>query len=299
MVEVSDVTLIIVSYNSAKTLQDSIESCIATVKDSYPNRGKVVVYDNASIDTSPQIIDEYGVQYPDLFIGVKGKQNLGFGRANNEAVKLAPSKMYVLVNPDVTFQPETVAKLAVTLGSSNDIAIVCPKLLFGDGSVQPSVRRFPTFTYFLLRYLFGARFQRAVYWFDYHYEMARPIQNPMEVDWAIGAFLLISGKYVERHGLFDEQFFLYFEDVSLCADVWRNRYRVVFQPNVCATHLYKRASTSSKFNYLRIVHFISALKYFAKVNSHRKRWKIVALLFTLNGKTGLSRRLATSGASEG
>ncbi|MEL6166518.1 MAG: glycosyltransferase [Cyanobacteria bacterium J06628_3] len=258
----SDIAFVIVSYNSAKTLRGAIESCIKAVEDFYPQRGTVIVYDNASNDKCPEILDDFARRYPNIFIGKKGEKNLGFGVANNRAIAEEPSKVYVLVNPDVTFKPKIITCLEATLNSEPDIAIVCPKLLYLDKSVQPSIRRFPTFNFLLCKYLLGEKLQNMLCPFDYYYAKIPTPRKIIEINWAIGAFMMISGKYVERYGLFDERFFLYFEDVSLCVDAWQNGYRVLFQPEVSALHLYQRSSTCSKFNYLTVIHLISAMIFF-------------------------------------
>jgi GT2 family glycosyltransferase len=280
----SDIAFVIVSYNSAHTLRSAIESCIQAVEEIYPGRGTVIVYDNASIDNCPQILDDFAQRYPQIFIGKKGERNLGFGIANNRAVAAFPSKIYVLVNPDVTFKPKIISRLQATLNSAPDIAIVCPKLLYLDKSVQPSIRRFPTFSFLLLKYLLGEKLQNILYPFDYYYACKPAPRKIVEINWAIGAFMMVSGKYIERHGLFDERFFLYFEDVSLCVDAWQNGYRVLFQPSVSALHLYQRCSTRSKFNYLTLVHMISALKFFAKYKRYQKSWQLIALVLEFNSK---------------
>ncbi|MEL6458373.1 MAG: glycosyltransferase, partial [Cyanobacteria bacterium J06621_15] len=250
----------------------------------YPKTGIVVVYDNASKDKCGLILDDFARRYPNIFIGKKGEKNLGFGVANNRAIAEEPSKVYVLVNPDVTFKPKIITCLEATLNSEPDIAIVCPKLLYLDKSVQPSIRRFPTFNFLLCKYLLGEKLQNMLCPFDYYYAKIPTPRKIIEINWAIGAFMMISGKYVERYGLFDERFFLYFEDVSLCVDAWQNGYRVLFQPEVSALHLYQRSSTCSKFNYLTVIHLISALKFFAKYRPYRKSWQLINLIFTMNSK---------------
>lgn len=279
-----DITFTIVSYNSAKSLRGAIESCITAIEICYPNKGKVVVYDNASTDSCPEILDDFTSRYPQMFIGIKGKENLGFAKANNQAIAAVQSKTYVLINPDVTFKPHTITKLHSTLNSAQDIAIVCPKLLYLDQTIQPSVRKFPTFTYLFLKILLGEKLQSRLYPFNYYYGDRQTSQQVMEVDWAIGAFIMISGDYVAKYGLFDERFFLYFEDVSLCRDAWKNSYKVLFQSDVSALHIYHRSSTCAGLNRLTLIHVISALKFFSKYGIHQKRWQFVNWLLGINSK---------------
>ncbi len=280
----SDIAFVIVSYNSARTLRGAIESCIQAVEVNYAGRGKVIVYDNASSDKCPQILDDFSRRYPQIFIGKKGERNLGFGVANNRAVATLQSKVYVLVNPDVTFKPSVISDLEATLNSEPDIAIVCPKLLYLDKSVQPSIRRFPRFNFLLCKYLLGEKLQNLLFPFDYYYACMPPPKKVVEINWAIGAFMMISGKYVERYGLFDERFFLYFEDVSLCVDAWQNGYRVLFQPSVYALHLYQRSSTRSKLNRLTLIHMISGLKFFAKYKPYCKSWQLIIVMLEAQSK---------------
>lgn len=285
-----EITFAIVSHNSDKTLRGAIESCLTTIRERYPNTGKVVVYDNASVDSCPAILDEFACRYPDHFIGVKDRENLGFACANNRAIAISPSHTYVLVNPDVTFKPDAIVKLLSVFKSDQKVAVVCPKLLYLDQTQQKSFRRFPTFKYFLIRQLFGYKFQNWLYPFDYYYEDMSPPAETVEIHWGIGAFMAISGEYVERYGLFDERFFLYFEDVSLCVDAWQNGYRVLFHPQACALHLYQQASTRSRFNYLTFIHIISALKFFAKYRPYQKRWKIIVWLLRLQQQPSRNRQ---------
>ena len=280
-----DITFAIVSYNSDKSLRGAIESCISAIETYYPSKGKIVVYDNASSDSCPEILDDFTSRYPEVFIGIKGKENIGFARGNNQAIALVASKVYVLVNPDVTFKPQTITRLQSTLNSARDIAIVCPKLLYLDRTVQPSVRRFPSFSYLFMKMLLGEKLQNRLYPFNYYYEESLTSKQTMEVDWGIGAFMMICGDYVAKYGLFDERFFLYFEDVSLCRDVWNNSYRVMFQPDVSALHIYHRFSTQNRFNRLTLIHIISALKFFAKYGSEQKHWKFVMWLLQINSKS--------------
>lgn len=259
-----NITFIIVSHNSSKTLEHSIKSCIKAINADYRDDGCLIVYDNASTDKCVNIIDEYAQKYPDIFIGVKSTENIGFGRANNRAIEITRSKVYALINPDVVFEPSVIKQLFSTLTSSTKAAIVCPKLYYPDNLIQPSVRKFPTLSYFIIRSLFGESIQRKLSKFRYYYENLDEVDELLEVEWAIGAFMLISGEYVSKFGLFDEQYFLYFEDVTLCFNAWQNGFRVLLEPKATATHFYQRTSTRSCFNYPRLQHVMSALKFFMK-----------------------------------
>ena len=266
---VSELTFMIVSHNSAGTLERAIESCLTAIHTCFPKTGKVVVLDNASSDCSPKIIDSYAERHSEFFVGVKGTTNIGFARANNRIAEWFPSKTYALVNPDVVFAPETIRRLYTTLHAEEDVAVVCPKLLYPDQTVQPSVRQFPTLAYFLLRDLFGQKIQERLYPFQYHYADLQTLEKPFEVDWGIGAFMLVSGAYAARHGLFDERYFLYFEDVNLCCEAWENGFRVLLDPQAVATHNYRRASTRGGLNHLRLLHMLSAFKFFLR---HGELW---------------------------
>lgn len=123
-------------------------------------------------------------------------------------------------------------------------------------------------------------------------------EKVVEINWAIKAFMAVSGEYVARYNLFYERFFLYFEDVSLCVDAWQNGYRVLFEPQATALHLYQRESTNSKLNYLTLLHMISALKFFAKYRPYKKRWQIVIWLLKLNSKLQSALRLQTSAIAQ-
>ncbi len=236
------VSVCIVTHNSA-TIDHCLTSVHAATK-KIPT--EIFVVDNTSLPEYRQQLQTFK-----HVILIQNTRNIGFGRANNQAIKQAKGKFILILNPDVVLQTNTIQELITHLIRNPSVVIAAPQLLNDDGSIQQSCRRFPTPLISLARRLPP---HRLLVPHVKRYEIQDLThQTPTKVDWASGACLLLRGKQY-----FDPRYFLYFEDVDLC----RTAQEVHYVPSAKATHLGSYASrTLSK---ALIHHTASMLKYYWK-----------------------------------
>lgn len=217
----------IVTYNSAADIDD----CLSALADE-----DVVVVDNASSDATPTIAQRRGRRTR----VIRNSTNRGFAAAANQGMRAAEDADVVLVNPDVFLSPGALDDLADT-ALRTGAGLVAPRLTYPDGTSQESARAFPT-----LCHLVGRRTALRHTALGRHWHL-RGLQSlsatgVCNIDWVIGAVMYIPRTSVEATGGFDESFFLYGEDVDLCARLWRAGLPVVLDTRVSAIHRYGRAS---------------------------------------------------------
>jgi hypothetical protein len=261
----TDLSISIVNYNSRADLIGCLES-IKAQGQSPAGTVPICVIDNASTESIRDLEEKY--KWVDF---VYNKTNIGFGAANNIALKKASTKYFLICNPDIRFKDGTIESLTGYMDAHEDIAISGPKLVNEDGTLQYSCRRFPTLATFLARGLFPGK--KPKFMRDYMM-MDADHSKPMDVDWVLGSFMLARRDALAKLGGFDESHFMYYEDIDLCYRVKRAGLRVVYAPQAEAVHTYKRESAQGLFNRLKFHHAINAMKFFARYIGERK-WRTV------------------------
>jgi GT2 family glycosyltransferase/lipopolysaccharide/colanic/teichoic acid biosynthesis glycosyltransferase len=254
-----DVSIIIVSYNS----YDVLKSCLDSIsKQEFAGETEVIVVDNASADGTPDMVRE---QYPWVKL-IAGNQNLGYSKGVNVGIRHAGGRFFYILNPDTLVKQDTVHKLYDFMERTPDAGIAGPKLVFHDGNIQYSCRRFYTFKVLLLRrtplgkIFKNAKAVREHVMLDFDHATTR------EVDWLLGAAMFVRREAVEAVGLMDERFFLYFEDVDWCYRMKEHGLRVYYHPESVVVHGYARESAQSVMNRSFVSHLVSLFRYYEKWN---------------------------------
>ncbi len=221
------VSVVVVSYNTRLMTLDCLRALYA---DLGGTAAEVFLVDNGSADGSPAAV---AAAFPAATVIDMGR-NAGFGAANNAAFGRAAGTFLLLLNSDAFLHAGAVGAMLACMGRHPRAAAVGPRLVNGDGSLQPSCFRFPTPGQAWRENLFLTRLVRpASPLGDYQ---RWPHDAEREVDWAVGACLLVRRSAYERVGGFDERFFLYAEETD-----WQRRMRdaggtVVFTPAAVVTH---------------------------------------------------------------
>ena len=221
------VTAIVVNYNTRELLSPCILALRAAA------RGfalQIVIVDNASRDGSQEALRRDFADCELLFNEV----NIGFGRANNQALPLARGRYLLLVNTDAFLAPGALEATVGYLEAEAACGIVGVRLVGRDGELQPSCRYFPTpWNEFLSRTGLARWFAstRLVDDMGWDHDAIR------ECDWVPGCFYLVRRSVVEAVGLFDPRFFLYYEEVDHCRAVKAAGWRVVYHPGTTVVHL--------------------------------------------------------------
>jgi GT2 family glycosyltransferase len=222
-------SIIIVSYNSGPFL----EKCLnAIFREEHGFSVKVILVDNHSRDGS---IERIETEFPELTC-VRNNQNLGFAKACNQGLELANGEYVLFLNPDAFIKSDTLARCVTFMDVNTDVGMMGCRLLNMDGTFQPSCSDFPYIHKLFLDHLLRNRiFPHALrhrlllkYW---THDQIR------EVDWILGAFMLSRlGLLKELRG-FDEDFFLYGEDMELCYRIKQNRWKIAFFPDAMVMHM--------------------------------------------------------------
>jgi len=190
------------------------------------------------------------------------------GKGNNLGISRSSGEQILISNPDIVFTPDAIKKLYQYLQANPEVGLVGPQLLNPDGSLQYSCVRFPKFyTPLLRRTAVGQLFPGRV---D-HYLMKHADHDKIQiVDWILGACFMVRRSEIKNNLLFDERYFMYFEDVDLCRQIRARGQKVVYFPEAQVTHNHLRQSArwpwyKSLFkDKIAREHLKSAFRYFRK-----------------------------------
>ena len=230
-----DLSVVVVS----RDVRDLLGACLESLQQGCDGLVmETLVVDAASSDGSAAMVRQ---RFPAVRL-LASRENLGFTRGNNWAIRLARGRYVALLNPDTAVQPGALRTLVAFLDGHPDVGVAAPKLLFPDGSVQSSRRRFPrpatgfVESTVLERWLGRSRLVREYRLDD------RPADESHDVDWVVGAAMVVRREAFAQAGLFDERFFMYSEEVDLCRRIRAAGWRVVYRPDAAVVHHEGRSS---------------------------------------------------------
>lgn len=227
--------------------------------------------DNAAGEGTGDMVRE---KYPWVRV-IDAPRNVGFGAGNNLALKRARGEYVMLLNPDVVvFEGET-EKLVRFMDDHPDVAFAGPGLHNPDGSRQDSCYRFPSPLIPIYRRSVLGKTpwgRRAVE--QYLMRGALAFDKPSEVDALMGSAIIMRRKALDNIGLFDENFFMYMEEVDICRRAWKQGWRVAYVPHAKFVHYHHRESRIN-WPWQAITHkparahIASALYYFWKYRNDK------------------------------
>jgi O-antigen biosynthesis protein len=255
-----DISVIIVNYNVKEFLRGALKSVFHAL-DSGKLSGEVFVVDNNSEDDSVKMVLE---EFPDVILHAL-PENIGFGRANNIALREAKGDYLLILNPDTILAEDTLRKMVDFMRARPDVGMSGCKLLNGDGSFQLSCRRgFPT-PWASFTKLFGLSklFPNSKLFAQYNLTYL-PVNETYEVDALGGAFMLLSREGFTRTQGFDEDYFMYGEDLDLCFRVKAAGLKVFYAPITATIHFKGESTKRSALNEVKV--FYEAMHIFIKKN---------------------------------
>lgn len=224
-----DVSVIVVNYNTAHLLHDMWSALSAS---QVGLTVEVIVVDNASRDASVKLL-----QTDPTFAAARlilNTVNVGFGRANNQALKYATGRYVLLLNTDAFVAADTLAKTVDRMNKHPRCGVIGVKLVGRDGTVQPSCRFFPTpWNLFLARSGLSRFFAKARMVDDATWEDGLS----QECDWVPGCYLLTRKELIDKVGLFDPRYFLYYEEVDFCRRVKQAGWQTFYFADTTVIHL--------------------------------------------------------------
>ncbi len=251
-----DLSIIIVNYNVKEFLQNLLHSLQKAVQNI---SHEIIVVDNASDDGSIEFIRE---KFPYVQL-ISNKSNLGFSKANNEGLKIAKGKYLLLINPDTIVSEDTISKMIQFLNNHEDAGLAGCKILNPDGSLQLACRRsFPgPWTSFCKVTGLSTLFPKSKLYARYNLTYLDENET-YEVDAISGSFMMMKKEVYEKVGGFDEQFFMYGEDLDLCYRIQQNGYKVYYYPGTQIIHYKGESTKRSSLDETKI--FYDAMHLFVK-----------------------------------
>jgi len=207
------VSIIVVNWNGMKYIKDCLESLL---KQTYKNF-EIVVVDNASTDGSIEYVEK---NFPMVNV-IKNKKNLGFAEGNNIGINNCQGQYVALFNPDAVAEKDWLLRLVTSLKTSEKIGGACGKLYYlGDRFGKDAV--FCTWSKV-------NPFSAA----PYNFRNNEPTSN---IDYLTGAAMVVKKNVIQKIGLLDPQYFLYFDETDWCARMIRAGFDLVYVPTAIAWH---------------------------------------------------------------
>lgn len=265
-------SVVILNYN----VRYFLEVCLYSVQKALEGlEAEIIVVDNASKDGSGKMVQN---KFPGV-IFIQNKENVGFPKGNNQGVAVAKGKYVCILNPDTIVSKDTFVKLLDFAESKFDLGIVGCKLIDGTGKFLPESKRgIPTPWVALTKILGLYHFFPTSKTFNQYYAMHVKENQTHRVDVLVGAFMLMKRSIYQKMGGFDENCFMYSDDIDLSYRVLQKGYENFYMPSTLVVH-FKGESTVKDRNY--VLRFQDAMSYFYQ--KHFKQFFLFGFLMKIIG----------------
>ena len=270
------VDVVVVSFNSSLDLDACLLSCRESVTaDGTPNVGAIVVVDNGSADAAAA--QTVAARHSARFVPTGA--NLGFARATNIGVSLTGSAYVLLLNPDATLEPDAVAVLDRALDADLAVGVAGPRVVAADGATYPSARSFPSIVDAAGHAFLGLVRPDNRY--------SRRYKHPESPDWVSGTAMLLRREAFEAIGGFDEDYFMYVEDVDFCWRLTRRGWNVAYVDGAVVRHLIGGSSEHHPYRMV-VAHHRSLWRFAVRSERGWRRVLLPAVAIGLFARTGMA-----------
>ena len=259
-----DLSIIIVTWNSEEDIGDCLSSIFESTNNFEGISAEIILIDNASADNTLEKIHSKNLKNVKVY---KNEKNLGYTKAVNRGIKYSQGKNIFLLNPDTFLKPGVIAKLSDFLNNNSNYGACCPLMLNEDGSIQQSIRNFPSYwsmycEFYLLAYLFpkSKLFGNwKMKYFDYSHD--EDVNQPM------AAALMIKKSVLDKIDIMDERFEMFFNDVDLCRRIVDSGLKIRFLKDAKIVH---KKGVSIYKNRIKMIKVWNkdCIKYFEKHNQN-------------------------------
>lgn len=289
-----DISVIVINYNTAKLTKKCIESVFIKTKGI---NVELIVVDNASKDKSVEVLSTLSKKFNIKVIA--NKENLGFGRGNNQGMRIAKGRYFLLLNTDTLVKDNVLGEMVRFMDKNKDIGLATCALRNTDGSIQGTGGFFPT----LPRVFAWMTFLDDLPLLDRIIKPFHPMHGNSpykgesyfakrhEQDWITGAFFLGRSELIKSVGYFDDDYFMYVEEVDYCYRVRQLGFKIAYLPKWNIIH-YGGASSTKEFPI--ISEFKGLLIFYSK---HKNKSQLAKLRLLL--KMGIALRIILFGILKG
>ena len=259
-------SIVIVNYN----VKYFLEQCLyAATKAASKLGSEIIVVDNDSVDGSCQMVAE---KFPKVTL-IANKVNVGFSKANNQAIRIAKGEYILLLNPDTVVEEDSFIKIVGFMDKTPDAGGLGVKMIDGKGRFLPESKRgLPTPEIaFWKMFGFSSLFPRSKRFGRYHLGYLDKDQIH-EVDVLAGAFMLLRRQTLDKVGLLDEDYFMYGEDIDLSYRITKGGYKNYYFPQTTIIHYKGESTKKGSINYVKVFYnamIIFAEKHFSKGNARQ------------------------------
>lgn len=274
------VSVVIVSYN----VQDFLDLCLDAVTKSLKNiEHEIFVVDNDSKDDSVGLVQR---KYPHVRL-IDNKINVGFSKANNQALALSSGEYIHYLNPDTIIPEDFYEKCLAYMDAHPHVGALGPRIIDADGNYAPdSKKSFPSFWVSVAKVAGLSKAFPKSKWFNKYYAAHVGEYETAPVDILSGCCLLVNKEnLMQSGGGFDEAYFMYCEDVDMCHRLNLHGYKNIYFPEVTIVHYKGESTRKLTFSYMKIFYEAHALfveKYYPKKLGILFNWALKTVLMLRN-----------------
>ena len=249
-------SVVIVNYN----VEYFLEQCLYSVRRAMQGiEGEVFVVDNNSVDGSLKMLAQ---KFPEVKV-IANKDNVGFAKANNQAIRISTGEYVLLLNPDTVVEDDTFTKCLAFMDSHPDAGGLGVKMVDGKGQFLPESKRgLPTASAAFYKMFGLAKLFPHSKRFAHYYMGHLSNDETNEVEILAGAFMLMRKETLDKVGLLDETFFMYGEDIDLSYRITQGGYKNYYFPETRIIHYKGESTKKTSVNYVFV--FYRAMEIFAK-----------------------------------
>jgi GT2 family glycosyltransferase len=266
-------SIIIVNYNVVYFLEQCLYAVHAAIKNI---DAEIFVVDNNSVDGSNAMVKE---KFPDVKL-IENKINVGFSKANNQAIKISTGEYALLLNPDTVVEEDTFKKVIKFMDDHQDAGGLGVKMIDGKGNFLPESKRglpTPSVAFYKISGI-SRLFPRSKKFGKYHLGyLDKNKTNPVDV--LAGAFMLLRKSVLDQIGLLDETFFMYGEDIDLSYRITEAGYKNYYFSDTTIIHYKGESTKKGSINYVRV--FYNAMIIFANKHFTKKNAKLFSFLINI------------------
>lgn len=268
-----DLSVIIVNYNVEHFLEQCLNSAFSALE---KIDGEIWVVDNNSIDNSMNMVKE---KFPEAKL-IENKENVGFSKANNQAIRESNGKYVLLLNPDTVVEEDTFEKVVQFMNEHPDAGGLGVNMIDGKGNFLPESKRgLPTPAVAFYK-IFGLSrlFPKSKRFGKYHLGYLSK-EETHEIEILSGAFMLMRKEALDKVGLLDENFFMYGEDIDLSWRIILGGYKNYYYPGTRIIHYKGESTKKTSVNYVFV--FYKAMIIFAKKHFSQKNARTFSFLINM------------------
>jgi O-antigen biosynthesis protein len=268
-----ELSVIIVNYNVKHFLEQCLHSVLNASK---TVSTEIFVVDNNSVDGSTQVVKE---KFPQVHL-IENKDNVGFSKANNQAIRLAKGKYILLLNPDTVVEEDTFSRIVRFMDEHPDAGGLGVKMIDGKGNFLPESKRGLPTPWVAFYKMFGLSklFPKSKKFGKYHLSYLDENETH-EVEVLAGAFMLLRKETLDKVGLLDETFFMYGEDIDLSYRITQGGYKNYYFPETTIIHYKGESTKKGSLNYVKV--FYKAMIIFAQKHFSGGKANAFSLLLNL------------------